>query len=371
MLRLARAVQDEEIRARLVDLSRLHAVRATGLLDTAPEEPFDRLTRVAACALGVPVVFMSLVERNRDFHKSQWGFGEPLATTRELRGRTFCHHVVASGKAVVLNDVTRHDEGFRDVPTVRSLGIRAYVGIPMFSMDGEVIGGLCAVDFRPMDWAAVQIQQLADVAGALTHEIEQRQELSEARRAARSAMQTLAHSAHDLRGPITIITMSAPLLRLDVFRGTRDLVGDIEAAAARLDEMVTKLLPPPDSMGPSTRELDAAEILAEAAAEAEPLALRTGVRLECAANRTSALVLADDVDLKRVLSNLINNAIKFSGPSGTVRLSTVPPALGSTTTLATRCSRRAGRSMQRIPVGTVWVYPSRRSSSRSTGARSA
>ena len=48
-----------------------------------------------------------------------------------------------------------------------------------------------------------------------------------------------------------------------------------------------------------------------------------GVSLECAIDRARVLVVANHVDLMRVLSNLIENAIKFSNPRGTVTLSTV------------------------------------------------
>ena len=58
---------DEE----LADPTRLAALERTGLLDTPPEEPFDRLTRLAAKLLRVPVTFISLLDRDRDFYKSR------------------------------------------------------------------------------------------------------------------------------------------------------------------------------------------------------------------------------------------------------------------------------------------------------------
>ena len=65
-----------------------------GLLDTPPEESFDRLTKLAARLIGVPATFISLVDKDRDYYKSSVGFGEPLATTRQLQGGTFCDHTI-------------------------------------------------------------------------------------------------------------------------------------------------------------------------------------------------------------------------------------------------------------------------------------
>lgn len=113
----------------LTDPARLTALQATELLDTAREEQFDRLTRLAAHFLHVPAAFFSLVDRDRDFYKAAVGFPEPLATTRELRGRTFCHYTVQGTRPLVIDDTAAHPV-YREVPTVRTLGIAAYLGIP-------------------------------------------------------------------------------------------------------------------------------------------------------------------------------------------------------------------------------------------------
>src|SRR3954462_13277742 len=117
----------------LVDRARLDALLQTSLLDTPAEESFDRLTRLtrlAAKLTGVPATFISLVDEGRDFYKSCFGFGEPLATTRQLEGTTFCHYAIVSSGPLLIPD-TMADPVFRDVPTVQSLGVRAYAGIPL------------------------------------------------------------------------------------------------------------------------------------------------------------------------------------------------------------------------------------------------
>ena len=90
----AAAPSDDEVNAARLDPARLQAVCDTGLLDTPAEESFDRLTRLAARLLEVPATFVSLVDAGRDFYKSAIGFGEPLASERQLQGRTFCHYAL-------------------------------------------------------------------------------------------------------------------------------------------------------------------------------------------------------------------------------------------------------------------------------------
>jgi GAF domain-containing protein len=110
------------------DRARRRTLRATGLLDTATEEAFDRLTRLAVRLIGVPAAFISVVDEPRDLYKSSCGFGEPLASMREGTGPTFGHHAIESPRPSVIPD-TRADPVFRDLPTVHSPGVGAYVGV--------------------------------------------------------------------------------------------------------------------------------------------------------------------------------------------------------------------------------------------------
>ena len=77
---------------------RLAAVTRTALLDTPPEEAFDRLTRMAARLLGAPVSLITLVTEDRQFFKSATGLPEPWASRRgSPLTHSFCRHVAVSG----------------------------------------------------------------------------------------------------------------------------------------------------------------------------------------------------------------------------------------------------------------------------------
>lgn len=154
------------------DPSRLAAVRATGLVDSAEEEAFDRLTRLAAKLSGAPVTFISLVDEGRDFYKSCFGFPEPLASERQLTGTTFCHYALVSHGPLVIEDTLAHPI-YRNVPTVQSLGVRAYLGIPLI-LNGVAIGSFCAIAFEPRTWSPLQIEVMEELAASTMREIELR-----------------------------------------------------------------------------------------------------------------------------------------------------------------------------------------------------
>ena len=173
------------------DPRRLAAVRAAGLLDTEAEPAFDRLTRLAARLLGVPAAFLSLVDEERDFYKAATGLPEPLASARELSGRTFCHHTVAAAspeRPLVIPD-TRAHPAYGAVPTVETLGVAAYMGVPLV-VDGQRVGAFCAIDTAPRPWTADEVEVLEELAASAQREIDLRLALAESRRAAAEAERT-------------------------------------------------------------------------------------------------------------------------------------------------------------------------------------
>jgi two-component system, cell cycle sensor histidine kinase and response regulator CckA len=153
---------------------RLAAVRRTALLDTPPEEAFDRLTRMAARLLGAPVAFISLLTEDRQFFKSATGLPEPWATRRNSpAAASFCRHVVDSRRPLVVDDA-RRDPLLRTTPAVRELGWIAYAGVPLITRQGYVVGTLGVVDVMPRLWSDRDQSLLQDLAASAVTEIELR-----------------------------------------------------------------------------------------------------------------------------------------------------------------------------------------------------
>ena len=155
------ASKDEET---IKDAARLAALRRTALLDTPPEEAFDRLTRLATQVLRVPVALVSLVDGDRQFFKSGVGLHEPLASLRQTPlSHSFCKHTVASGEPLVVSDA-REDRLVKDNPAVSELGVIAYAGIPLTTAEGFTLGTFCVVDDRPRAWTEEDIEVLRGLA---------------------------------------------------------------------------------------------------------------------------------------------------------------------------------------------------------------
>jgi diguanylate cyclase (GGDEF)-like protein/PAS domain S-box-containing protein len=175
--------------------SRLHVLDATGLLDSAPEAAFDRLTRLATHLLDAPIALVSLVDRRRQFFKSALGLAEPWASRRETPlTHSFCQHVVHDRAPLVVSDAREHPR-LRDNLAIRDLGFVAYAGFPLF-IAGEAIGAFCVIDRQPRAWAADKLRLVEDLAALVVSEIELRLAL-QAEHAQRALTSAIVESIGD------------------------------------------------------------------------------------------------------------------------------------------------------------------------------
>ncbi|MBA3893008.1 MAG: PAS domain S-box protein [Gemmatimonadales bacterium] len=153
---------------------RLAAVTRSALLDTPPEEAFDRLTRMAARLLGTPISLITLVTDDRQFFKSATGLAEPWASRRgSPLTHSFCRHVAVSGEPLVVEDARRHPL-LRSNPALRELGWIAYAGVPLVTRQGDVVGAFSVVDGMPRLWSERDVTLLRDLAACAATEIELR-----------------------------------------------------------------------------------------------------------------------------------------------------------------------------------------------------
>jgi len=314
---------------------RLAAVKATGLLDSEVEEAFDRLTRLAVRLLRIPAAFVSLVDEDRDFYKSACGFGEPLASARQLEGPTFCHFTIQSAEPLVIPD-TRADPVYRDVPTVQSLGVAAYVGIPIL-FNGHVIGAFCAIDVNPHPWSEVEITALQELAAVAVSEISlraARADLERARADADSANRSksdfLAAMSHDLRTPLNAIGGYAQLIEMGVHGSTTDGQRDSAVRILRaqrhlltlIDDILQFAKTESGQVSLELRAVPLSEICLALESLVGPQAAERGVEFSCDLDGDGSGkqigVVADFDRVLQILVNLSTNAIKFTEPGGRV-----------------------------------------------------
>ena len=148
---------------------RLEAVYNLGLLDTEPEERFDRHTRIAAAAHDAPSALVTLVDRDRQWYKSHQGFD----FSESPRDIGFCSHAILQDGPLVVNDALTDDRFAENPAVVGDPRVRFYAGVPLRTSDGTAVGAFCIVDHKPRSLSPTQLKMLQDIAHMVEEELEQ------------------------------------------------------------------------------------------------------------------------------------------------------------------------------------------------------
>ncbi len=149
------------------ETQRLEALRSLGVLDTPPEERFDRLTRLARRVFDVPIALISLIDADRQWFKSRSG----LEVSETPREDSFCARAIEVGGTFIIND-TRQDPRFRDNPlVVGEPFVRFYAGRTLVAPDGSRLGTLCILDRVPRTLSSDDLQILDDLAKTAEQEL--------------------------------------------------------------------------------------------------------------------------------------------------------------------------------------------------------
>jgi len=162
--------QDLSRRSIDAEEERLDALHQYDIMDTPPEESFDRITRIAQAIMQARVAMISFVDRDRQWFKSRQGT-DRCESPRDI---SFCTQTIQTDEPLIVSDALQ-DPRFCDGPLVNGPeGVRSYIGVPLRTSTGHRIGALCVNDFIPREVTRDQLDRLQDLARLVVDELELR-----------------------------------------------------------------------------------------------------------------------------------------------------------------------------------------------------
>lgn len=314
---------------------RLEALARYEVLDTLPEASFDELVRLAAEICDTPIALMSLVDANRQWFKSAVG----LDIKETPRSVAFCAHAILEREMFTVADAARDDRFARNPLVVGSPHLRFYAGAPIQPATGSAIGTVCVLDRVPRVLSDFQRNALRVIGEQVTAQLELRRHIRELAhsqeqlRRQRDTVLRLREEAdelrsfviHDLKNALAGVIPNAEFL-LESARLTgdeADAARDLHASAVRMKSMLAELL---DSgsldrgrLAVRLGRLSLKSLIADIARGAERRFERSGQKL--AVRTVDAVILGDEALLRRVIDNLLDNAVKYGRrTAGTVAI---------------------------------------------------
>ncbi len=171
------------------EAARLKALRQYQILDTAPEQAFDDLTRLASQICGTPIALVSLVDANRQWFKSKVGL-EALETPRDV---AFCAHAILSPDEPLVVPDAAADQRFASNPLVTAdPNVQFYAGVPLITAQGHALGTLCVLDHVPRHLTPDQVEALRILGRQAVTQLELRRNLATLARATAECAQSQA-----------------------------------------------------------------------------------------------------------------------------------------------------------------------------------
>ena len=158
---------------------RLAHLQSLKILDTPPEEDFDRITLLASHICQTPIALISLIDSDRQWFKSRVG----LSLRETSRDIAFCAHAIMQAEITIVSDATK-DARFAANPLVKSEPkIRFYAGAPLLTPDNLALGTLCVMDHVPRKLSREQCDALRALSGLVMSHLDLRRKQDELRRA--------------------------------------------------------------------------------------------------------------------------------------------------------------------------------------------
>ncbi len=181
---------------------RMAALRAYRILDTGPEDAYDRVVELARTLFGTPIAAVAFMDETRLWFKARSGF----LATEEPRELVFCNHVIRQDDVMVVLDLAL-DPRFSDSPLVlEDPRLRFYAGAPLRVATGERLGTVCVMSPEPRsEFSEADCGRLAALAGIVSHELELRMQAARAERLAGERGVLLQAIEHRLRGGLQLV----------------------------------------------------------------------------------------------------------------------------------------------------------------------
>jgi sigma-B regulation protein RsbU (phosphoserine phosphatase) len=151
----------------LRESERLEDLRSLKLLDTEPEDRFDRITRLAADFFQIPTAYVALIDSDRQWFKSRVG----LCPTETSRNMSFCQYTIERNEPLIIPDARLHPIGRNHPYVVGEPYVRFYAGVPLAGPRGQKIGTFCLVDIEPREFGDEDVTSLITFAALVEREI--------------------------------------------------------------------------------------------------------------------------------------------------------------------------------------------------------
>ncbi|KAF2519200.1 GAF domain-containing sensor histidine kinase [Flavobacterium salilacus subsp. salilacus] len=295
---------------------RLEKLHEYQILDTHSEDTFDNIALLASQIFGVPNAFISFVDEDRVFFKSNLS---SLPFNEVDRKHSLCSLAILHNKVTVFNDTYKHPD-LMDSPYVSDKdGIRFYAGAPLKSPEGYNMGTICVVDSVPREATDEQLSMLKTLSRIIIDKLENKLRYS---KGIKSQINLMNIALHEIKNPLASISLANDILTKD--SGMKDkMTIMIKSSVSRIQAKLTELLKQSEEDENNDtilaiEQVDLREVFTKILNNFELLASRKDQVIQLNCDDDLPRINADRAKISDVMHNLVSNAIKYSYRGATI-----------------------------------------------------
>lgn len=197
------------------EVKRLEVLESFAILDTPPEQKYDDITRLASIICAMPMAFITLMDKKRQWFKSKVGIG----VSETPRALSFCQYTMLGTEIYEVENLAEHERFHRHIMVDNPPHLRFYAGAPLITSDGYCLGTLCVMDVKERKLSQTQYEALQILSHEVVAQLElhrqniRLQQTETALMQANAILKSFAYSAsHDLKQPLRTIMSFAQLM---------------------------------------------------------------------------------------------------------------------------------------------------------------
>lgn len=298
------------------DKKRLAKLHEYEIIDTQPEEEFDKIAQLAAKIFNCPSAFITFVDTDTVFFKSKIS---NIPENKVAREHSLCSITILENKVTVIEDATVFEDLMESPYVCQPGGIRFYAGAPIITNEGYKLGSICVIDDKPRTATAAELEILSDLSKLVMDKLETR---AENKKAIEIQTEYINRSVHDLKNYVANLIIATNLLKEvnfdKKFRQLPDILGrNALNLSHRLDYMLNL----------SKIESSAYKLLIKSCNISDQLdelvqdysVLVSNKSQEVIKEYAAGIVInADCKAMNEIFENLLSNAIKYSFPNSKI-----------------------------------------------------
>ena len=301
----------------LNDAQRLEKLYEYRILDTHSEEAFDKIALLAAQIFNTTSAFISFVDEDRVFLKSNLSL---LRNNIIDRRDSLCSLAILEDNVTVFNDTHTSPDLMESPYVAGEDGIRFYAGAPLKSPEGYTVGTVCVVDTVPREVTDSQLDMLKTLSKIIVNKLESRMRY---RKSIESQIDLMNIALHEIKNPLASIKLANEILTKDTTKVQR-MSGMIKACVLRIQSKLSDLLKQAEEdehrLTLNIEEVDLNEIFNKLLISFELLASRKNQAIQLEHDPKLPKIYADKVKIGDILHNLLSNALKYSYAGTTIRI---------------------------------------------------